>query len=93
MIDAEDLLRKDAYKNFSEEQKELLRDLLVKVEGKSGFEALTLLMEYSKKVPKDVKYTKEEEKAMLNAFVEILPEGERGSIENMVKMVEKFTGL
>ena len=92
MIDAETLFKNDAYKNISDEQKDLLKELLIKIEGKSGFEALPLLVEYSKKAPKGVEYTKEEETAMLNAFLEALPESEQGTFGNLIKMFEKFKG-
>ena len=90
MIDVETLLKNDAYKNISDEQKELLRELLVKIEGKSGFEVMPLLMEYSKKVPKDTEYTKDEQTAMFSAFMEVLPENDRGVFGALLYKMNKM---
>ena len=91
MINIDLLLKADAFKNVSPEQVAALRELTAKLEGKSAAEALPLLMEYSKKAKGNKKFTKDEEKAMLAAFMEALPEGEREAMRNMMKMLEKFS--
>jgi len=70
------LFENKAFRSVTAEQraeyKELLTELLKKLEGKSGLEALPVLMEYSKRAPKGMKFSKEEETAMVAAFAEII---------------------
>ena len=87
-MDITALLENEAFKDISIEQAALFREFTAKLEGKSGMEALPVIMEYSKKMKQFKKLSKEEETAMLAAFFDALPEKDRGAFKNIVKFME-----
>ena len=91
MINIDTLLKKDAFKGVSAEQAGLLRELAHKLDGKSALEAMPVLMDYSKKAQKYNKFTKEEGNAMLEVFVESVPENERTPLLGMLKIFDIFS--
>ena len=90
MIDVDAVLQTDAFKNVSSEQIKLLKELMVRLDGKKGMEAFSILMEFSTKMPKDIKYTKKERAAMIHALIDAMPEQEQSNFRAMAAFLEKL---
>ena len=91
MIDVDALFKTEAFADVSFEQKNLLNELIVKLDGKKGVEVLPILIEYSKKTPKGTKYSKAEESAMINAFLDAMPEDEKETLRGMLSFFQRMS--
>ena len=64
--------------DLSQEQQAFLEETLERIRGKSIPEAVAVISDAAKRMPKGREFTKEERMMMVEKVLETVPEGERG---------------
>jgi len=85
-------LKKPQFDALSPERKEMFLSLVDKLQGKSNMEAVVIITDFMKRMPKDKELTRAEQEAMTEAFLETMPESDRArfnSVINMIKVTQK----
>lgn len=86
-MDFDEILKKDAFKNIEKERIDAFRKISKQLEGKSTAEAMKILMDFCKTMPKGKNITREEKMLMINAVTESLPPAEKIKFEMALKMM------
>ena len=88
-INIDELFKTPSFASLSEEQKELYKQTFDRIKGKSFAEAVVVIMDMAKKMPKGTEMTVAEKRVMIEAFIESAPLVDRGKYR---KMAEMFMG-
>lgn len=86
MVDVNSLLDKREFAAFEPEHKQILKNIIEETNGKSTLDMMKILVSYSKSMPK-ANYTKEQKQEMITAILDSIPEGERASYVNVIKVL------
>ena len=81
----DDILKDKAFDCMDDKSKKELKELCIKMQGKTVEEALPFLMSYSGRL-KDSKCTKDEKQAIIKILLSQLSENERKQIMKFLKM-------
>ncbi len=86
-----EVLNKPAFKNLSPGKLEIIKQLMQKIEGKTGTEAVIAVVSHLSTIPKTETFSKEEQKVIIECILEDLPKNERAKILNIIKIVSGET--
>lgn len=87
MSNFEEIISNPAFIGLTEEQKNYYKKLMEELQGKNSMETMMIMMEYSKKAPKGVPISKEEQDLMLETVTEGLPQKEKENFLRIVKIM------
>lgn len=85
MEDIDRIFNSEAFNNIEEERKNALKQLYLKLKGKSVEDALPIIMTF--KMPKGRNITVQERNAMFKVVLEGLNEKDRRNMENVLKII------
>lgn len=80
----DDILKDEAFKNLTDENKKLLNDFLRDISGKSPMESVNIIMEYNKKMPENI--SKEQKEAMVKALLTKMPQQKQQQFLSLYNM-------
>ena len=83
----QEILKDDVFKNLSDNNIELLKNFVHDISEKSPIEAVGILMEYNKKMPKDI--TKQQKEAIIQALLKKLPPQQQQQFLTLYNMLNK----
>ena len=86
MIDYDSVLSNPAFSDLEPERVEMIKELLKRLEGKNTFEAMGIITEFSRNIPKGREFGKEERVLMITAVLESMPPDERSRYSAILKM-------
>jgi len=86
-MNVNEILQKPAFQNLEPARIEALHDLMLKLEGLGTAEALQLIIDFMKRIPKGRELTRPEQNAMMEAVMESLPENDKNRFKSMLKML------
>ena len=86
-MNVNEILQKPAFQNLEPARIEALRNLMLKLEGLGTAEALQLIIDFMKRIPKGRELTRSEQNAMMEAMMEGLPENDKNRFKSMLKML------
>lgn len=81
-----EILQKDVFKNVSPEVLESVKDLMVKLEGKSITEYMTSIIKFTQSMPKGKPLSKQEQEAMKTVIMEGLEGEEKAKFQKLISM-------
>ncbi len=86
-IDIDKILQKEAFKGVDSQRVSALKELMVRINGKSQAESVMLIMAFLNSSPHGKAITKAERKIMVEAIMEDLTPAER---ESFGRILQKF---
>lgn len=86
MANIMDILNKPEFNSLNPEMKRAFATLSTEIKGKNSMEAMNIIMNFSKTIPKGTSISKQEQKLMINAFLETVSEKERQQYTMILKM-------
>ncbi len=84
-IDMNEVFKRPAFVNLSDEQKIAFKGLIEQLNGKSVSESMPIIMGFMASLPKGKTLSKEEQEAMREAAILSLPEADRVKFKSMLK--------
>lgn len=84
-FDIDNLLKKDEFQKLGKERIGAFQKLAAELSGKSGPEALPILMRFQKEMPKEPAFSKEEQTAMLEILLASLSPEEKEKYQAIFK--------
>lgn len=84
----DEIFEKDAFKALDVNQKEAFKSLFAKLDGKSGSEALPIIMSFIASMPKGKKISSEEKNLMVNAAIESMSEADRERFKSIMSIID-----
>lgn len=82
------LLAKEAFQCLNEETTAVLRGAMVQLQGKSGPEAIPVIMSCMAAMPQGLNLTTNQREVMLNEILESLPPAEQEQMKWVMKMIK-----
>lgn len=83
----DDIFSDSAFDGLNDEQKEAFKKLYVRLQGKTMEEAMMVLMEFNRSMPKGKPISNAERNAMLSVVLESLDEKDRVQMKKVLKML------
>ena len=89
-LNYEEILKKPAFNSLEPERKEMMLELMRKLEGKGSMEALAILSDFAKKMPRGQELSRETQDMMIEALFETMPESDKARFKSIMKVMESF---
>jgi hypothetical protein len=86
-VNYDELLRGEAFKPLSDEQKKAYAELSRSLSGKSPSESLPIMISFMKNMPKGRTLSSEEQNAMIDVILASLPPEDAKKFQNVIKFV------
>ena len=86
----EELFQKDAFKSINPDILEKFKILASNIQGKSANEAILYIMNFYNSIPKDIKLSKEESDALMEAIILNLSSEDRKRFLEMIDLINNF---
>jgi len=84
----DETLRKPEFNALSPERRQLMAELMHKLQGKSSMESIYLITDYMKRMPKDKELSRDEQDSMIGAFLDALPNAERARFQSVINLIK-----
>lgn len=88
----ENLLKKPVFDSLPPERREMLSELMKRLDGRSTAEAVGIMADFVRNMPKGGELPSAQQNAMIEAVLETMPENERNRIKGIIKMMEAVNG-
>lgn len=89
-MDYNKLFQQDAFKAINPHILERFKVLIKNIKGKDNNQIIIEIMNFYNNIPKDVKLSKEESNALIQAIVLNMPEEEREKFIKMLDLISNF---
>lgn len=87
MNNFDEIINKPAFAGLTGEQKDFYKQLMERLQGKSGMEAVMTIMEFGRKAPKGAAIGKNEQDRMIEAIMESLPQKDKDNFSQIIKVM------
>lgn len=84
----DEILQKNAFKDISPEVLSSVKDLIIKLDGKSMAESMSAIVKFAQSMPKGKPLSKQEQEAMKMAMIESLEGEEKVKFQKLMSMIE-----
>ena len=91
-ISFDEMMKNEAFKSLSPEKFEAIKDIALKIQGKSVPEAMSVLNSYQAVLNSGEPIPKEERELMIAAILSSLDDGTRAKFTSAMKMVKMMKG-
>jgi hypothetical protein len=88
MQNFDELFGKPAFSSLGPERKAMFKSLGERIEGKGNIEALSIIADFMKNMPQDKQPTPSEQEAMIEAFMDTMPEKDRARLKIIINLMK-----